>query len=76
MKRQYNIEKQHQKGKLHAIERINMLLDNGSFVEVNAGTVDIMSFSDGKDKKDYDAVITGFGTIEGKKFAYMHRILL
>lgn len=67
MKRQYNIEKQHQKGKLHAIERINMLLDNGSFVEVNAGTVDIMSFSDGKDKKDYDAVITGFGTIDGKK---------
>ena len=28
----YNLEKQHAKGKLHAIERINLLCDKDSFV--------------------------------------------
>ena len=30
---EYDIEKQHAKGKLHAIERINALCDKGTFVE-------------------------------------------
>ena len=30
----YNIEKQHEKGKLHAIERINALCDKGTFTEI------------------------------------------
>ena len=31
---EYNLEKQHAKGKLHAIERINLLCDKGSFMEI------------------------------------------
>lgn len=31
----YNIELQHKKGKLHAIERIEKLLDKNSFYEIN-----------------------------------------
>ena len=30
----YNLEKQHAKGKLHAIERINALCDKDSFYEI------------------------------------------
>ena len=33
---EYNLEKQHAKGKLHAIERINALCDKGSFMEIYA----------------------------------------
>ena len=39
MIRKYNYEKQHGRGALHAIERIEKLLDKGSFVEVDAGQV-------------------------------------
>ncbi len=64
----YNIEKQHKKGKLHAIERINMLLDANSFFEINS-QISHNSVNFGMDKKNipYDGVITGFGTIEGQK---------
>ena len=60
----YNIEKQHEKGKLHAIERINALLDKDSFVEIYAEARH-NCYEFGMDKKDipYDGVITGFGTI-------------
>lgn len=66
----YNIEKQHEKGKLHAIERINALCDKGSFFEIYSGARHTCT-SFGMDKKDipYDGVITGFGTINGKKVA-------
>lgn len=64
----YNLEKQHKKGKLHAIERIHAILDQNSFVEIGAH---ITSFSKdfGLENKHipYDGVITGFGTISGKK---------
>ena len=30
----YNVEKQHEKGKLHAIERINALCDPDTFFEI------------------------------------------
>lgn len=67
---EYNLEKQHAKGKLHAIERINALCDEGSFVETYAG-VRHNCTSFGMDKKDipYDGVITGFGKINGRKVA-------
>lgn len=67
---EYNLEKQHEKGKLHAIERINRLCDKGSFVEIYSG-VRHNCTSFGMDKKDipYDGVITGFGAINGKKVA-------
>lgn len=61
------IESQHQKGKYTARERIEMLLDDGSFEEfdmfVSHRTVDF-----GLDKQSYlsDGVITGYGTIDGR----------
>ncbi|MFH1525999.1 MAG: acyl-CoA carboxylase subunit beta [Bacteroidota bacterium] len=61
------IEAQHQKGKFTARERIDMLLDEGSFEEfdmfVSHRTVDF-----GLDKQTYlsDGVVTGYGTIDGR----------
>ena len=66
----YNLEKQHAKGKLHAIERINALCDKESFYEIySAAHHQCTSF--GMDSKEipYDGVITGFGKINGKKVA-------
>ncbi len=70
MKFEYNIQKQHDKGKLHAIERINALCDKDSFYEIYSGARHTCT-SFGMDKKDipYDGVITGFGKINGKKVA-------
>ena len=70
MKFEYNIQKQHDKGKLHAIERINALCDKNSFYEIYSGARHTCT-SFGMDKKDipYDGVITGFGKINGKKVA-------
>lgn len=67
---EYNLEKQHAKGKLHAIERINALCDKNTFVEMYSG-VRHQCTSFGMDKKDipYDGVITGFGKINGRKVA-------
>ena len=61
-------EKQHQKGKLTARERIELLLDPGSFVELDP-FVESRSENFGMKEKKVpgDAVITGFGKIEGRK---------
>lgn len=66
----YNIEKQHAKGKLHAIERINALCDEGSFCEIYSKARHTCT-SFGMDQKDipYDGVITGFGKINGRRVA-------
>lgn len=61
------IEKQHSKKKLTARERINYLLDEGSFEEL--GELVTHRTSDfGMDKEIYygDGVITGYGTISGR----------
>ena len=66
----YNLEKQHAKGKFHAIERIRELCDKDSFYEIySSARHNCTSF--GMDKKEipYDGVITGFGKINGKKVA-------
>ena len=61
------IESQHKKGKFTARERIEMLLDEGSFEEfdmfLSHRTVDF-----GLDKQTYlsDGVVTGYGTIDGR----------
>jgi len=62
------IEKQHQRGKLTARERINLLLDPGSFVELDP-FVESRFEKLGLDKKKFpgDAVITGFGKINGRQ---------
>lgn len=61
------IEKQRQKGKLTARERINLLLDYGSFVELDPLVESRFEELGMKGKKiPGDAVITGFGKINGK----------
>ena len=64
------LEKQHAKGKKTARERIEMLLDPGSFVEVDE-FVRHRSNAFGMDaKRPYgDSVVTGFGTIHGRQVA-------
>ena len=64
------IEKQHAKGKKTARERIEMLLDEGSFSEVDE-FVRHRSNAFGMDsKRPYgDSVVTGFGTIHGRQVA-------
>lgn len=64
------IEKQHAKGKLTARERIELLLDQGSFVEFDE-FVRHRTHAFGMDeRRPYgDAVVTGVGTIHGRGVA-------
>ena len=61
------IESQHKKGKFTARERLEILLDEGSFEEFDMfvchRTIDF-----GLDKQSYlsDGVVTGYGTIDGR----------
>ena len=66
----YDFEKQHAKGKLHAMERISKLCDKDTFCEIySAAHHQCTAF--GMDKKviPYDGVITGFGKINGRRVA-------
>ncbi|MFX0064182.1 MAG: acyl-CoA carboxylase subunit beta, partial [Candidatus Hermodarchaeota archaeon] len=61
------IEKQHEKGKLTARERLALLLDEGSFVELDKFVVHRLSeFGMEKTKIAGDGVVTGYGTIDGR----------
>lgn len=62
------IEAQHKKGKLTARERIELLVDPGSFHEIDM-LVHHHSSDFGLDKQVYfgDGVVTGYGTIDGRK---------
>ena len=62
------IEAQHNKGKLTARERLDLLLDPGSFVELGLFAKHRCTRL-GMDKKELpaDGVITGFGKINGRK---------
>jgi len=61
------IKKQHEKGKLTARERLEKLLDEGSFVEIGM-FAESRATEFGMDKKRYpgDGVVTGYGTINGR----------
>ncbi len=61
------IEKQHQKGKLTARERIHFLLDEGSFEEIGM-LVTHRTTDFGMDQQIFygDGVVTGYGTIDGR----------
>lgn len=61
------IEKQHGRGKLTARERINLLFDDGSFIEIDK-FVEHRCTSFGMEKLDApsDGVITGYGTVDGR----------
>jgi len=61
------ITKQHEKGKLTARERIDLLLDQGSFQEIGK-FVTHRATDFGMEKKKIlgDGVVTGYGTINGR----------
>ena len=61
------IKKQHDSKKLTARERINLLLDAGSFVEIDAFVTHRCS-EFGMDKKEApgEGVVTGYGTVDGR----------
>ncbi|MEU6278489.1 carboxyl transferase domain-containing protein, partial [Streptomyces populi] len=67
-------ERQHAKGKLTARERIELLLDAGSFQEVEQLRRHRATGFGLEAKKPYtDGVITGWGTVEGRTvFVYAH----
>ena len=61
------IDSQHKRGKMTARERVNLLLDSGSFTEVDAFvTHDCQHFGMADKKFLGDGVITGYGTIDGR----------
>ena len=64
---QRRIEAQHAKGKLTARERLDLLLDPGSFVEIDQ-FVTHRSTAFGLDNERYygDGVVTGYGRIDGR----------
>ncbi|MBU6265705.1 MAG: hypothetical protein KGM14_05865, partial [Actinomycetales bacterium] len=63
-------EKQHAKGKMTARERIEELLDPGSFVELDEYVRHrTTAFGMDKNRPYGDAVVTGTGTIHGRQVA-------
>ncbi|WP_225334208.1 acyl-CoA carboxylase subunit beta [Halomicrobium urmianum] len=68
------IERQHEKGKMTARERIDYLVDDGTFTEVDP-FVEHRSTNFGMDEKQFpgDAVVTGYGEVDGRKvFLFAH----
>ncbi|MBU6241708.1 MAG: acyl-CoA carboxylase subunit beta [Acidobacteria bacterium] len=62
-----SVERQHEKGKLLARERIDYLLDPGSFQELDL-LARHRAHAAGLEERPYtDGVITGWGTVEGRK---------
>ena len=61
------IEAQRKKGKLHARERLNLLLDPNSFVELDPHIVHrVHDFGMAEKRIPGDGVVTGHGTIHGR----------
>jgi propionyl-CoA carboxylase beta chain len=64
---QARIDKQHQKKKLTARERVLYLLDEGSFEEIGALVTHRTKDFGMESQKFYgDGVITGYGTVDGR----------
>src|SRR6202521_285408 len=59
------IETQHQRGKLTARERLELLMDKGSFEEFDM-FVEHRATEFGMDKVSGDGVVTGWGTVNGR----------
>ncbi|MXQ68218.1 methylmalonyl-CoA carboxyltransferase [Actinomadura rayongensis] len=66
--------RQHGKGKLTAYERIELLLDKGSFTEIEAlRRHRATGFGMERRRPDSDGVVTGWGTVLGRSvFVYAH----
>jgi len=68
---QAKIDEQHRKGKLTARERIDLLVDPGSFIEIDRFA--ISQFPAEHSKVLGDGVVTGHGTIDGRPiFLFAH----
>ena len=62
------IEQQHDKGKLTARERVNLLLDEGSFEEIDPFITHRATDFGMADRKFLgDAVVTGYGMVDGRQ---------
>jgi propionyl-CoA carboxylase beta chain len=61
---QDKIDRQHAKGKLTARERLNLLLDKGSFTELEPFV--IQSGTPPEEANLGDGVVTGFGAVDGR----------
>src|SRR5262245_9858007 len=62
------VERQHARGKLTSRERLELLLDPGSFVETDLLTRHRLGTYGLDDQRPWtDAVVTGWGTIDGRK---------
>lgn len=62
------IASQHKRGKLSARERLTLLLDPGSFIELDAFAVhDCNDFGMAEKKVLGDGVVTGMGTVNGRQ---------
>ncbi|NNG40164.1 acyl-CoA carboxylase subunit beta [Flexivirga sp. ID2601S] len=61
------VEKQHARGKQTARERIELLLDEGSFVELDAlARHRSTNFDQDRNRPYGDGVVTGYGTVDGR----------
>ena len=61
------VERQHARGKLTARERIDLLLDEGSFVETDALALHrATGFGVEEERYPGDGVVTGHGTVDGR----------
>ena len=61
---QARIDKQHERGKLTARERLDILFDEGTFVEINTlMTTRTTNFGMDKKKTPGDGVVTGYGRV-------------
>ena len=62
------VQKQHDRGKLSARERLARFFDDGAFLEVGMhGTqMGLAAGPDGSDKPAADAVVCGFGKVDGR----------
>ena len=68
------IDKQHEAGRMTARERSDMLLDRGTFVELDMGVSRrCTNFGMEKNKIPGDGVVSGYGKIEGRQvFVYAY----
>ena len=72
------IEKQHESGKMTARERIEMLLDKGTFVELDKLMVHrCTNYGMDKNKIPGDGIVSGYGKIDGRQvFVYVLKVML
>src|SRR5690348_18078212 len=62
------VEKQHSRGKKTARERLELLLDPGSFVELDElARHRSTNFGQERDRPYGDGVVTGYGTVDGRQ---------